>query len=161
MDCIHKILYLTALNQVCMCLNWSPLFISRSCPQIASFSVNPNYEVIFFSSKPHEAIDILSFFNDNKRSLADLLTQLKNYQIKSESSSLYYSHLLWPCLTMCFYTQGVTRLEQISTPSLRLSQKKWPLLSNEKQTLKNISMLSLFLQMVASFNFIHCFYFFP
>lgn len=50
--------------------------------KIASFSVNPNYEVIFFSSKPHEAIDILSFFNDNKRSLADLLTQLKNYQIK-------------------------------------------------------------------------------
>ncbi|CAL1573496.1 unnamed protein product [Knipowitschia caucasica] len=52
--------------------------------KIASFSVTPNYDVIFFSSKIIEVVNILSFFDkdQSKKSLADRLNLLKTIEIK-------------------------------------------------------------------------------
>ncbi|KAJ0062056.1 hypothetical protein NL108_015258 [Boleophthalmus pectinirostris] len=57
---------------------------------IASFSVTPNYDIIFFSSKPIEIVNILSFFDKNKKSntiLADMVQQLKTFKIQRSNQA--------------------------------------------------------------------------
>uniref|UniRef100_A0A3B3ZMK7 C3/C5 convertase n=1 Tax=Periophthalmus magnuspinnatus TaxID=409849 RepID=A0A3B3ZMK7_9GOBI len=53
--------------------------------KIASFSVTPNYEIIFFSAKPIEVVNILSFFDNKTKSLADMVKELETFKIQSKS----------------------------------------------------------------------------
>ncbi|XP_078121876.1 complement factor B-like isoform X2 [Sander vitreus] len=48
--------------------------------KISSFSVTPNYEIVFFSSEVFEVVKILDFFNQ-KIERSAILTQLKNFKI--------------------------------------------------------------------------------
>uniref|UniRef100_A0A3B3ZNK1 C3/C5 convertase n=1 Tax=Periophthalmus magnuspinnatus TaxID=409849 RepID=A0A3B3ZNK1_9GOBI len=54
--------------------------------KIASFSVTPNYEIIFFSAKPIEVVNILSFFDNKTKSLADMVKELETFKIQSKST---------------------------------------------------------------------------
>ncbi|KAK7926134.1 hypothetical protein WMY93_008444 [Mugilogobius chulae] len=49
--------------------------------KIASFSVTPNYDIVFFSSKLIEIVNILSFYGENKKSLADSVEVLRTYKV--------------------------------------------------------------------------------
>lgn len=53
--------------------------VCLTSPQISSFSVSPNYELLFFSSEISEVVSILDFFNDQEVNIKD---QLKKFNIK-------------------------------------------------------------------------------
>ncbi|XP_061595766.1 complement factor b, like [Cololabis saira] len=48
--------------------------------KISSFSVSPNYEIVFFSSEVYEVLNILNFFDDTV-SLASVIQTLKDFKI--------------------------------------------------------------------------------
>ncbi|KAM6984111.1 complement factor B-like [Tautogolabrus adspersus] len=48
--------------------------------KISSFSVTPNYEIVFFSSDVHEVVNILDFWG-GRIELDDVMTKLKNFEI--------------------------------------------------------------------------------
>ncbi|XP_032388691.1 complement factor B [Etheostoma spectabile] len=48
--------------------------------KIASFTVSPNYEIVFFSSEVYEAVKILDFL-DKKITLQAVLTALENFKV--------------------------------------------------------------------------------
>lgn len=54
-------------------------------PQIASFSVSPNYEIVFFSSEIYRVVNILDFFNA-KVELSKVIEDLEKFKIESEST---------------------------------------------------------------------------
>uniref|UniRef100_A0A3B3ZN92 C3/C5 convertase n=1 Tax=Periophthalmus magnuspinnatus TaxID=409849 RepID=A0A3B3ZN92_9GOBI len=55
--------------------------------KIASFSVTPNYEIIFFSAKPIEVVNILSFFDNKTKSLADMVKELETFKIQRQNQA--------------------------------------------------------------------------
>lgn len=76
------------------------------CPQIASFSVTPNYEIIFFSSDIYEVANILDFF-DGTVSLSTVKSDLENFKIGGKSSTkryLYCTMLIHVLILMLSYT---------------------------------------------------------
>ncbi|KAM9332689.1 complement factor B-like [Pholidichthys leucotaenia] len=48
--------------------------------KISSFSVSPNYEVIFFSSEIYEVVNILNFF-DGRVTLSSVLNEIKSFSV--------------------------------------------------------------------------------
>lgn len=56
------------------------------CPQISSFSVTPNYDIIFFSSETFEVVNILDFL-DGKIDLTEVKAKVDNFQIGGESNN--------------------------------------------------------------------------
>ncbi|XP_029304139.1 complement factor B-like isoform X1 [Cottoperca gobio] len=54
--------------------------IIKLISKISSFSVNPNYEIIFFSSEKYEVVNILDFF-DKKAELNTTITKLENFEV--------------------------------------------------------------------------------
>lgn len=55
-------------------------------PQLASFAVTPNYEIVFFSCDIYEVVNIIDF-RDGKISLSTIKSQLENSKIGGESNS--------------------------------------------------------------------------
>lgn len=55
-------------------------------PQLASFAVTPNYEIVFFACDIYEVVNILDF-RDGKISLSTIISQLENSKIGGESNS--------------------------------------------------------------------------
>lgn len=55
-------------------------------PQIASFSVSPNYDIVFFSSEVYRVVNILDFFSANVE-LNKVIEDLEAFKIGSESTS--------------------------------------------------------------------------
>ena len=53
-------------------------------PQISSFSVTPNYDIVFFSSQTFEIVDILDFL-DRRIELTEVKNKLDKFQIGGES----------------------------------------------------------------------------
>lgn len=53
-------------------------------PQISSFTVTPNYEIVFFSSEIYEVVNIIDFL-DGKIERSALKTAMDNFTIGSES----------------------------------------------------------------------------
>ncbi|XP_060910841.1 complement factor B-like [Labrus mixtus] len=53
--------------------------------KISSFSVTPNYEIIFFSSDIYEVVSILDFW-DGKIQLDDVMTKLSNFEIEDRNT---------------------------------------------------------------------------
>lgn len=49
--------------------------------QISSFTVSPNYEIVFFSSEIFEVVNILDFFDGKEVKLHDTL---KNFKVEGE-----------------------------------------------------------------------------
>ncbi|XP_072302249.1 complement factor B-like [Eucyclogobius newberryi] len=55
--------------------------------KLASFSVSPNYDIIFFSSKPLQVVNIMDSFGENKKSLSELVEQIKTFEFKSKDQA--------------------------------------------------------------------------
>jgi len=53
------------------------------CPQITSFAVSPNYEIVFFSSKIHEVVNIMDFL-DGKVTVSSVIGDLEKFQTDGE-----------------------------------------------------------------------------
>ncbi|XP_070839171.1 complement factor B-like [Chaetodon trifascialis] len=53
--------------------------ISKLITKISSFTVSPNYEIVFFSCEIFEVVNILDFF-DNKIKLSTIKDELENFQ---------------------------------------------------------------------------------
>lgn len=51
--------------------------------QIASFTVNPNYEIDFFSSELYKIVNIIDFM-DGTVKLSDVKTKLKEFDVGGE-----------------------------------------------------------------------------
>ncbi|XP_053702301.1 complement factor B-like [Synchiropus splendidus] len=52
--------------------------------KISSFTVSPNYEIIFFCSKVYEAVDILDFL-DNKAQLNTVIQRIKDFEVADKN----------------------------------------------------------------------------
>uniref|UniRef100_A0AAY5KJW9 C3/C5 convertase n=1 Tax=Esox lucius TaxID=8010 RepID=A0AAY5KJW9_ESOLU len=48
--------------------------------KVSSFSVSPNYEILFFASDIKEIVNIIDFSGENRKTLDNILTELKNFQ---------------------------------------------------------------------------------
>lgn len=76
------------------------------CPQISSFAVTPNYEILFFSSDMFEVVNILDFF-DRKIVLRTIMDDIEKFKIGGESNRsaiLLEIRILCTvcvCLTVC------------------------------------------------------------
>ncbi len=68
-------------------------------PQISSFSVSPNYEIVFFSSEIYEVISILNFLNRGV-ALKDITSEIEKFVVGGE---LHRSKILLEILR-CFNT---------------------------------------------------------
>lgn len=56
-------------------------------PQISSFSVSPNYEILFFSSEIFEVVNIIEFLEDeSKRKKETFIEKVENFEVGGESS---------------------------------------------------------------------------
>ncbi|XP_051793148.1 complement factor B-like isoform X1 [Acanthochromis polyacanthus] len=53
--------------------------------KISSFSVTPNYEIVFFSSEVYEVVNILDFL-DGKASLISVIESLKNFTVGEKNT---------------------------------------------------------------------------
>lgn len=62
----------------------------HSLSQIASFSVTPNYEIIFFSSEIYEVVNILDFLDANVE-LKDVIKDLEKFEVGGESRKINFS----------------------------------------------------------------------
>lgn len=61
--------------------------ISSMSPQIASFSVTPNYEIIFFSSEIFEIVNILDFMDSkSKEKFSKQIIELEKFDPEGESN---------------------------------------------------------------------------
>lgn len=64
------------------CIKDHPCHICLTSAQISSFSVSPNYELLFFSSEISEVVNILDFFEGQP---VDLQGELKRFQVTGGS----------------------------------------------------------------------------
>ncbi|KAM6911649.1 complement factor B-like [Lycodopsis pacificus] len=53
--------------------------------KISSFSVSPNYEIVFFSSEVYEVVNILDFF-DNKIEPSTILDKVNNFKVEGRNT---------------------------------------------------------------------------
>lgn len=58
--------------------------------QISSFTVSPNYEIIFFASDIFEVVNILDFFDGKEVKLQDTL---KKFQVEGKWHIYKYTHI--------------------------------------------------------------------
>lgn len=110
-------------------LIWVICFMS---PQISSFSVTPNYEIIFFSSEYVEVINILDFL-DGQVTLSEVKNKLESFEEGGESHNLRYCWKHFFIRGLSFVLLGVClcfdlkrrRLEQTWTWPLLHSWSEW------------------------------------
>uniref|UniRef100_A0A3Q1HJ57 C3/C5 convertase n=1 Tax=Acanthochromis polyacanthus TaxID=80966 RepID=A0A3Q1HJ57_9TELE len=67
--------------ELCMRLS----VVSDTLLEISSFSVTPNYEIVFFSSEVYEVVNILDFL-DGKASLISVIEILKNFTVGEKNT---------------------------------------------------------------------------
>jgi len=54
-------------------------------PQISTFTVSPNYEIVFFSSEVYEIVSILDFFNaERKIELKTIIEDLEKFEVNGK-----------------------------------------------------------------------------
>lgn len=54
-------------------------------PQIASFSVTPNYEIAFFSSEVFEVVKILDFLNEGGKP-KNMIEELRKFKVDGKTN---------------------------------------------------------------------------
>ena len=54
-------------------------------PQISSFSVNPNYDIIFFSSEVNEIVNIVDFLH-GRTNISVAARKVENFEVGGESN---------------------------------------------------------------------------
>lgn len=58
--------------------------------QISSFTVSPNYEIVYFSSDIYEVVSILDFFDGKDVKLHEAL---KNFKVEGKWHIYKYTHI--------------------------------------------------------------------
>lgn len=78
------------------CSQDHPCRICLTSVQISSFSVSPNYELLFFSSEISEVVNILDFFDGQP---VDLKGKLKRFEVTGGSSiwEMHWNKQGWRC----------------------------------------------------------------
>jgi len=130
-------------------------------PQISSFTVSPNYDILFFSSEIIKVVNITDFLNAKVEEFT-IIDALKNFKVGGESNRsemllemLFLMHSLilrFVFFFLCLNSKTKTLLGQIWNLSLRASCPKWVSYRNELEwrLSRNIITPSFFLQTVTS-----------
>ncbi|KAL0993934.1 hypothetical protein UPYG_G00115720 [Umbra pygmaea] len=60
--------------------------VTKLITKVSSFSVSPNYEILFFSSDINEIVNILDFSGENRKPLKDILADLDKFQYNAREN---------------------------------------------------------------------------
>uniref|UniRef100_A0A3Q1F4Z4 C3/C5 convertase n=1 Tax=Acanthochromis polyacanthus TaxID=80966 RepID=A0A3Q1F4Z4_9TELE len=77
---------LNHLRNIAVSVTFNQSLDSLSNKIISSFSVTPNYEIVFFSSEVYEVVNILDFL-DGKASLISVIEILKNFTVEKNTGT--------------------------------------------------------------------------